>query len=373
MTKKEESRARLLLSLTVEPGDPRLAQWGHRCGPVELWQRIVRGDPEVPPHWCDQAARATERVDAVLRRADEIDARWIVPGMPAWPVAMDDLGHLEGINHVSGAPLGLWARGGGDLAEIAVAPIGIVGARGCTTYGAECASDIAADCASQGHAVVSGAAFGIDACAHRGALLGGGPTVAVMACGVDIDYPRPHAALLRRISEDGVIISEFAPGTEPQKHRFLVRNRLIAALSVGVVVVEAARRSGSLNTLNWADQLGRTTMVVPGPVTAQASIGTHQAVRDGKALLVTSGRDVLADTFGIVADDVPRVSAGARRVWVRLGQEPVSAEQLAAVLRIGTVAVHRALRELRGHGVVEQVDRAWRRRTVATMRGSSVG
>lgn len=354
-----QARARLLLSLTVEAGDPRLVEWRERADPDELWRAVRAGAGDIPDRWHEAAADAERRLDGVLRRADEVGARWVVPGSAAWPVALDDLDHLEGIGQVAGAPLGLWVRGGGDLSVIAAAPVAVVGARTCTTYGAECASDIAADCADQGHAVVSGAAFGIDACAHRGALLAGGPTVAVMACGVDVDYPGTHAALLRRIAEEGLVVSEFPPGAEPKKHRFLVRNRLIAALSVGVVVVEAAQRSGSLNTLNWADQLGRTTMVVPGPVTSQASGGTHRAVRDGKALLVTSGRDVLADTFGLVGDDVPAVGAAARRVWVRLGAEPEPLERIASVLRLGTVPVHRALRELERHGVVAGDERGW--------------
>lgn len=355
------ARSRLLLSLVVEAGDPRLVAWFERCEADELWRAVRTGAAGVPPQWHAAAAEAERRLDAVLHRAEAADARWIVPGTSAWPVALDDLDHLDGVGQVAGAPLGLWVRGGGDLATIAAAPVAVVGARSCSTYGAECASDIAADCADQGHAVVSGAAFGIDACAHRGALLGGGPSVAVMACGVDVDYPRPHAALLRRIAEEGLVLSEFPPGSEPQKHRFLVRNRIIAAFSVGVVVVEAASRSGSLNTLNWADQLGRTTMVVPGPVTSQSSAGTHRAVRDGKALLVTSGRDVLVDTFGAVDDEVPALSAAARRVWVRLHADSESVERIAGALRVGTVAVHRALRELERHGVVVRDDRGWRR------------
>lgn len=358
---RSQSRTRLLLSLVVEPGDPRLVAWRERCDPVELWQAVVRGGPEIPGPWHEAAAEAPRRADHALRRAEEAGGRWVVPGSSAWPVALDDLDQIDGIGQVAGAPLGLWVRGGGDLSSIAAAPVAVVGARGCTTYGAEAASDIAADCADQGHAVVSGAAFGIDACAHRGALLAGGPTVAVLACGVDVDYPKAHAALLRRIGEEGLVISEFAPGAEPQRHRFLVRNRLIAALSVGVVVVEAARRSGSLNTLHWADQLGRTTMVVPGPITSQASCGTHLAVRDGKALLVTSGRDVVADTFGVVDADLPAISPAARRVWLRLGAEPQPAEQVAAALRLSPVPVLRALRELERHGVVVGDGNGWRR------------
>jgi len=358
---RSRTRAAMMLSLVAEAGDPRLVLWRERCDPLELWQSVVRGDAGIPDRWHDGAADAERQAEAALRRADAVGARWVVPGSPGWPVALDDLDQLEGIGQVTGAPLGLWVRGGGDLTSIASAPIAVVGARGCTTYGAESASDIAADCADQGHAVVSGAAFGIDACAHRGALLGGGPTVAVMACGVDVDYPRAHAALLRRIAEEGLVISEFAPGAQPQRHRFLVRNRIIAALSVGVVVVEAAGRSGSLNTLHWADQLGRTTMAVPGPITAQASCGTHRAIREGKALLVTSGRDVVADTFGLVDDGLPHVGPAARRVWVRLEAEPQPAEQIASALRLSPVAVHRALRELQGHGVVSVTERGWSR------------
>lgn len=370
---RSQSRTRLMLSLVSESGDPRLVAWRERCDPVELWQAVVRGAPEIPDRWHAGASDAASRVDGVLRRADEVGARWVVPGSPVWPVALDDLDHVDGIGQVTGAPLGLWVRGGGDLTSIAAAPVAVVGARGSTTYGAEVASDIAADCADQGHAVVSGAAFGIDACAHRGALLGGGPTVAVMACGVDVEYPRTHAALLRRIAEEGLVVSEFPPGAEPQRHRFLVRNRVIAALSVGVVVVEAARRSGSLNTLHWADLLGRTTMVVPGPITSQASAGTHLAVRDGKALLVTSGHDVLADTFGVVDADLPAIGPGARRVWLRLGAEPQPVEQLAQALRLGTVPVLRALRELERHDVVARDERGWQRETRVTNREGGVG
>jgi len=134
-------------------------------------------------------------------------------------------------------------------------------------------------------------------------------------------------------------------------------------------VVEAAARSGSLNTLHWADQLGRTTMVVPGPVTSQASVGTHRAVREGRAHLVTCGAEVLADTFGITIEDqgeLARVSAAARRVWVQLDATPKPLEQIAARLRLGTVPVHRALRELHGWGVAVDDGEGWARRDTAS-------
>lgn len=125
------------------------------------------------------------------------------------------------------------------------------------------------------------------------------PTIAVLACDAATSYPRAHAALLQRIAEEGLVVSEQPPGRAPTKARFLARNRLIAALTGGTVVVEARRRSGALNTLAWADQLGRVTMAVPGPVTSQQSVGTHEAIRDGKAMLVTTGSDVIAALCGL--------------------------------------------------------------------------
>lgn len=361
MTARTVARARLLISLVVEPGDPRIVPWLADHDAREVWSMVRGAGKQVPAAWADRAGWAEESVDAVVAAAECTGARWVVPGDRDWPVGLDDLDRAEAIGQAGGAPMGLWVRGGADLLEAMAAPIAIVGARSNTTYGAECAGDIAADCADQGCTIVSGAAFGIDASAHRGALLAGGPTIAVLACGVDVEYPRAHASLLRRIAEEGLVISEYPPGTAPQRHRFLVRNRVIAALSQGVVVVEAAARSGSLNTLNWADHLGRTTMAVPGPVTSQASSGAHRAVRDGKALLVTSGRDVLADCFGGVDDEVLTVGAGAKRVWARLAGTEQGVEQLAAGLRWAPTAVRRALGELERLGVAESGATGWRR------------
>lgn len=272
----QEARRRLEISLVHEPGSAAAAR------------ALAAG-----------RVRRTAAADEALARAAGAGMRWVIPGEPEWPAGVDDLDHPDPVSGSGGAPAGLWIRGAARLDDLVADAVGIVGARDCTTYGAELAGDIAADCADHGLTVVSGAAFGIDACAHRGALMMERPTIAVLACGADVDYPRAHAALLSRILADGLVVSEHAPGVPVARHRFLARNRLIAALTRGVVVVEAARRSGSLNTLHWADQLGRTTMAVPGPVTSQQSAGTHQAVRDGKAILVTSGLDVVAAMRGL--------------------------------------------------------------------------
>ncbi|MCW2840119.1 MAG: dprA [Aeromicrobium sp.] len=303
----ETSRDRLALCLLVEPGDPRLPELlaAHEPGRLVSAIRGGRGIPglTVPQAWGERAHDLDQRLAQCLDRAGRNNLRWIVPGDPEWPARLDDLDHVDPLHGTTGAPLGLWLRGTGDLAELTARSVAIVGARSCTTYGAECASDLGADLTDAGWTVVSGAAYGIDACAHRGALAMAGPTVAVLACGADIDYPRSHSSLLGRIAEEGLVISEQPPGQVPMRPRFLSRNRIIAALSAGTVVVEAAVRSGSLNTLHRADQLGRVTMALPGPVTSVASGGAHAAVRDGRAVLVTNGREVLQELRGLGAEE----------------------------------------------------------------------
>ncbi len=306
-------RARLALSIICEPGDPRLPGLLAAHTPVQLVDAISSdrrlGSDAWPASWTHRSQSLDQRLARVERLADAAGLRWVVPGDRTWPSGLDDLDHVESLHGATGAPLGLWTRGVGNLAELSASSVAVVGARDCTPYGAEAASEIAADAAAAGVTVVSGAAFGIDASAHRGALAMGRATVAVLACDAGTDYPRAHAALLSRIAEGGMIVSEQPPGQVPTKARFLSRNRLIAALAGGTVVVEARRRSGSLNTLHWADRLGRPTMAVPGPVTSQQSGGTHQAVRDGKAVLVTGGPDVLSELAGIGAAEPDVVTA----------------------------------------------------------------
>ncbi len=306
-------RARLALSIICEPGDPRLPGLLAAHTPVQLVDAISSdrrlGSDAWPASWTHRSQSLDQRLARVERLADAAGLRWVVPGDRTWPSGLDDLDHVESLHGATGAPLGLWTRGVGNLAELSASSVAVVGARDCTPYGAEAASEIAADAAAAGVTVVSGAAFGIDASAHRGALAMGRATVAVLACDAGTDYPRAHAALLSRIAEGGMIVSEQPPGQVPTKARFLSRNRLIAALAGGTVVVEARRRSGSLNTLHWADRLGRPTMAIPGPVTSQQSGGTHQAVRDGKAVLVTGGPDVLSELAGIGAAEPDVVTA----------------------------------------------------------------
>src|SRR6185437_911026 len=175
--------------------------------------------------------------------------RIVCPGDPEWPAQLSDLGDAQ--------PYALWLRGSADLRFNCLRSVAIVGSRAATAYGSYVASEFAASVAARGWAVISGGAYGVDAAAHRGALAADGVTVAVLACGVDVPYPAGHADLLDAIAAQGLIASEWPPGRTATRLRFLVRNRVIAALAAGTVVVEAGQRSGALNSARHARDLGR--------------------------------------------------------------------------------------------------------------------
>ncbi|MBW8750226.1 MAG: DNA-protecting protein DprA, partial [Propionibacteriales bacterium] len=270
-----------------------------------------------------------------------------------------------------GTPVGLWVKGPGRLADLTARAVAVVGSRSATTYGASVAGDIADTLGEAGHTVVSGAAFGIDQAAHRGALAADGPTIAVLACGADRVYPEAHRQLIDYIAEVGLVVSEAAPGCAPTRIRFLARNRLIAAMSHGTVVVEAAIRSGALNTANWAAGLSRTLMGVPGPVTSAPSAGVHQLIRVRGALLVTDGHEVLeavapAGTHTLRHAQEPTrprdlLTAEQRQV---LDAVPVRRGARAAkIAHTAGLAQHRveaALIGLRADGFVEHASGRWR-------------
>ena len=233
---------------------------------------------------------------------------------------------------------------------------------------------------SAGVTVVSGAAFGIDTAAHRAALQAGGeadpPTVAVLACGIDRAYPEANRALLDAIGAVGAVVSEYPPGTTPARHRFLVRNRIIAALGAGTVVVEAGRRSGTLSTAAAADQLGRVVMAVPGPVTSAMSVGCHLLLADRFAQLVTGPADVLAalgrvSGAGIVSRPLPGtdprhptdgLDGDTARVYEALpGRGTVTAADVIAESGLLGPQVLAALAVLELHGLAQRDGPRWRR------------
>jgi len=207
-------------------------------------------------------------------------------------IARHDDEYPAQLRGVPEAPESLYVRGA--LAREDALAVAVVGSRLATEYGVGVAEGLGAALAARGITVVSGLARGIDSAAHRGALRVGGRTIAVLGSGADVIYPPENRRLAARIEAGGAVVSQFAPGTPPLAHHFPLRNRVIAGLSLGVVVVEAAERSGALITARLAAEFGREVMAVPGPVTSPASRGAHALIRDGAAL-VERGEDVIAE------------------------------------------------------------------------------
>jgi DNA processing protein len=287
---------RAALSRVSLPGDARMAQLVREEGADRALALRCSGDLE------QVLIQARADLDAVHASG----ARLVCPGDAEWPTGLDE---LDWAGDGRAAPLALWVRGEIGLDRLCRRAIAVVGARSATFAGRATAREIAGGVAEQGWTVVSGAAEGIDAAAHEAALAAGGSTVAVMAGGLDVVYPRRHAPLLRQIAQQGAVLTEAPPGTPPQRLRFLTRNRLIAALGHGTVMVEAALRSGALSTVAHAHALGRQVCCVPGPVGSQVSAGCHRQIREGMATLVTNAAEVLADVgpLGTTAqEELPR-------------------------------------------------------------------
>ncbi len=391
----EERYGRAALTYLAEPGDRRLGGLARSHGAARTLAAIRAGVLADEPASGDVlagagalgAARATAARRAMSRwqvrlgelpSAEEIAGfcragiRLACPGDPEWPARLDDLGDAR--------PYALWLRGAADLRFNCLRSVAIVGSRAATAYGSYVASEFAASVAARGYAVISGGAYGIDAAAHTGALAAGGVTVAVLACGVDVPYPAGHAALLDAIAAHGVIVSEWPPGRTATRLRFLVRNRVIAALAPGTLVVEAGQRSGALNTARHARDLGRPLMAVPGPVTSEMSAGCHTIIRDWQGMLVTSAADVTEclSPIGTPADQPPGPHAGGRAAAV-IGRDALDLETATVLdalpLRGGmgpaSIAVKagldpdtviRRLGALAAAGLAERCDNGWRLR-----------
>ncbi|WP_328620196.1 DNA-processing protein DprA [Streptomyces sp. NBC_00354] len=363
-----ELLARAALTRVLEPGDEHGGRWLREHGAVGLI-RLLTGPAagtaalagvreQRLAGYRRRAALADPRRD--LATAARGGGRFICPGSAQWPTQLDDLGDAR--------PVGLWLRGRPDLRTWALRSVAVVGARACTPYGAHMAQTLAAGLAERGWVVVSGAAYGVDAAAHRGALASGGATAAVLACGVDIAYPRGHAGLLGRIADQGLVLGELPPGSHPTPSRFVLRNRVIAALTRGTVVVEAAHRSGSLVTARRAQQLGRFTMGIPGPATSGLSGGVHELLR-GEAVLVTDAAEVVELVGGmgelaperrgpVLARDL--LDRETARVLEALPAGRLAhADEVALAAGTGTDEVIGRLYELHSLGFVERQGEGW--------------
>ena len=403
MSPEREAQARAALTYLAEPGDPALGALLEVCEPAEVLAAIKAGTlaainagtlPATVPGPADSPARrrALEAAfgrwrlrlpwlpdDAGLADARRDGIRLVCPADPQWPGRLDELGAAR--------PYALWLRGQADLRQACLRSVAMVGSRAATGYGAHVAGEIAADLGERGWTVVSGGAYGIDAAAHRGALATGAVTIAVLACGVDYPYPAGHADLFATIAEHGLVISEWPPGRRPARLRFLVRNRTIAALSCGTVVVEAGERSGALNTARHAAQLGRPLMAVPGPVTSAQSAGCHRIIREWDATCVTRADHIIEMLSPLGTPETPTGTGAATGAGTGAGTATEAAPSrdeldldsarvldalpargaagtstIAAEAGVDLDTVLRCLVMLAGSGFIERCDRGWRLR-----------
>lgn len=266
------------------------------------------------------------------------------------------------LGRIHDPPTVLWVRGDADVSVLGrPAMVAVVGARACSSYGRAVARSLGRDLAAAGAVVVSGLARGIDGEAHRGALEGGGPTVAVLGCGIDRDYPAAHRELAGRIvAAGGLVVSEYEPGVEPAPWRFPARNRVIAGLCHLTVVVEARERSGALITADMALEQGREVMAVPGEITSGLAAGTNGLLRQGAAP-VTTVVDVL-EALGLEAPVDERAPPNAVEAAVLrvVASGPVGADDVVRVTGLEAGVVAAALVELELAGRVSADDGAYR-------------
>lgn len=314
-----------------------------------------------------------EQVDPLVVRAAlaRCGARAAAPGDDEYPPALLDLSDPPACMFVRGGRLVPWPTS-----------VAVVGARKCTPYGREVAEDLGTGLANAGLSVVSGAALGIDAAAHRGALRGGGTTAAVLGSGIDVPYPQTNKGLIEQVARAGAVVSEYPPGVEARPHRFPARNRLVAALSRGVVVVEGAPDSGSLITVEFAGDLGREVMAVPGAVTSPLSGAPHAIIRDGAAL-IRDAADVLSalgidarvaeaagspggrpsDSLGWPPEPTPlsNLSGEERSLLERVSGTPATLDAVAAAAGIDPAGALRVLGSLELRGLVRAEGGRYRR------------
>ena len=274
--------ARAQLFAAIEGGSIPWSKEILEFGPIEVRDRLLNGDYSA-------AGKVRERLkqnsgEEVLEEIVKAGAFILTPEDVDWPVSLNDL---------AVPPIALLVKGQREYLPNLVNSISIVGTRNPTQYGARIAGDFGVGVADHEWAVISGGAIGIDAAAHKGCLVGEGVTVAVLGGGFNKNYPATHERLFAEISESGLLISEVMPDVPAIPHRFLTRNRLIAALSKATVVVEAAFRSGSLRTARDAAEIFRPVMAVPGPINSPTSEGCHRLIIERVAELVSSVSEVM--------------------------------------------------------------------------------
>jgi DNA processing protein len=277
-----ELDARAILFSVIEGGQAFWSSEISTKGALAVYEKLLRGGYESIKYEKLISSLRGISGDQVLSEIDKHQARLITPMDEDWPVQVNDL---------AAPPIGLIIKG--NISALHQRSLAIVGTRNPTSYGARIAGDFAAGFADREWAIVSGGAYGIDSYAHKGALIAEGVTVAVIASGIDINYPAGNTRLFAEICESGVMVTESMPGQRALPHRFLTRNRLIASISKATLVVEAAFRSGSLRTARDAAEMFRPVMAIPGPINSPTSEGCHRLIGERAAEIVTSVADAV--------------------------------------------------------------------------------
>ncbi|MGO2110977.1 MAG: DNA-processing protein DprA [Pseudoclavibacter sp.] len=392
--------AAIAWSSTVEPGDLDAGELVAAIGAIPAARLVLGAEPVAAIRLALEAVGAVTPLTLLPDRLERAVDRWrprasldlfernvrsgmelgtlvAIPGDRDWPEGLDDLG--------AGAPHALWIRGERGLADLGVGSradlaAALVGSRSSSPYGDQVAIEFSAGLAARGSTIVSGGAYGIDIAAHRAAMTDGGTTIAVLAGGVDRLYPVGNADALRRIAASGgAIVGELPCGSAPTRSRFLRRNRLIAAMSVATIVVEAGYRSGALNTAGHAGELGRALGAVPGSIRSATSAGCHRLIREFDAALVSNlanaielvhgafevqpeleGLDGFANVGGV--GETGGLDGDTARVWEALQpRRGQSAHDLARRAGLSEASVRGALAMLELEGRALDAGGAWRR------------
>ena len=277
-----EHLARAALLSNIEGGHTFWSAEISTHSPLTVYNKLLNGGYDPIKYEKLISNLRLTNADMLLSEIDKHYARLVTPADEDWP---------EQLNDLAAPPIGLIVKG--NISALHQPSLAIVGTRNPTSYGARVAGDFAAGFADREWAIISGGAYGIDSYAHKGALIAEGVTVAVVASGIDINYPAGNARLFAEICETGAMVTEFMPGHKALPNRFLTRNRIIAALSKATLVVEAAFRSGSLRTARDAAEIFRPVMAIPGPINSPTSEGCHRLIGERAAEIVTSVPDAV--------------------------------------------------------------------------------
>ena len=354
MTYSIEERALIVLSSIEGVGPRRISRL---LAAVQRPQEVFALDPGtlreiLGPALCARFLQCACDGDheALFKRLDALDVRAVTRYSPHYPAALED---------IFDPPYVLYVRGTLPLAQEKA--VGVVGSRTATRYGQSAARSLSAQLARQDVCVVSGMARGIDSAAHLGALDAGGKTIAVMGCGLDICYPPENRGLFDRIAGQGALVSEYLPGAQPLPIHFRQRNRIIAGLSQACLMVEGARRSGAMITVDFAADAGREIFAVPGPIDSPMSESPNQLIRDG-AHLAASAMDIVETMgWGVRTAEKPRgntssvqLDAQEAAVVAPLLREDLTFDELEQITKMQPQALNSLLTMLSLRGIIKQ-------------------